>query len=119
MGVGSVHRLLGHLLLPQSHLVVLVSHLDVVGNCWSVPSAGWELVVVRPVRLEHLHDIQVLALKGNCHWGSVQVVEESGVGKDVQKMAGALGGSLPAGQEQRCLTLESGGQGSNQHAIPR
>ena len=96
-GVGRIRLLLGHLLLlPQSHLVVLVSHLDVVGNGCSVSSAGWELVVVRPVRLEHLHDIQVLALKGNRHWRSVQVVEKSGVGKDVQKMAGALGGSLPS-----------------------
>ena len=67
---------------------------------WSVPSAGWELV-----RLEQLHDVQVLLLKGDCHWGSVQVVEDSGVDKDVQKMAGALGGSLSAGQEQCRLTL--------------
>ena len=49
VGVGRVRRLLlGHLLLSQSHLVVLVSHPEVVGNSWSVPSAGWERVVVRP-----------------------------------------------------------------------
>ena len=118
VGVGRVGRLLlGHLLLPESHLVVLVSHLEVVGNSWSVPSAGWELVVVRPMRLEQLQDVQVLPFDGNCHWGSVQVVGDSGVDKDVQKMAGALGGSLSAGQEQRRLTLESGGQGSNQHTL--
>ena len=71
-----------------------------------VSPVGRQLVVVGAVGLEHFHDVPVLSLEGDGHGGAVQVVQESGVGKHVQEVAGTLGGPLPAGQEQRRLTLE-------------
>ena len=114
MGVGVGLLLVGHLLLTQSHLVLMLHHLDVVGDGGGVASVGRELVVVWPVRLQHLNDVKVLSLECDHHGGPVQVVQESGVGKHVQQVAGTLSGPLPAGQEQRRLTLENAGVGLNQ-----
>ena len=72
--------------------------------------AGGELVVMRAVRLQHLYDVTVLTFEGDCHRRAVQVVQESSVSKHIQEMTRTLSRSLPAGQEQRCLTLVGGGK---------
>ena len=61
--------------------------------------------------------IQVLTFEGNRHRRAVQVVQESSVSKNIQEMTGTLSRSLPAGQEQRRLTLVGGGKGLNKHML--
>ena len=53
-------------------------------------------------------DVVVLPFVGHRHGGAVQVVEERGVGKDVEKVLGTFCGTLSAGYEQSCLTLHRG-----------
>ena len=65
--------------------------------------------MVGTVGLQHLHDVVVLPFVGHRHGGAVQVVEERGVGKDVEKVLGTFGGTLSAGYEQSRLTLHRGG----------
>ena len=69
----------------------------------------WELVVAEMVQQTPNEDI-VLVLRGYGNGGAVQVVPESGVGKDVQKVHGIVDCSLPTGQEERSLALKRGGE---------
>ena len=107
MGVG-IGRLGCHL-LPHGQLVLLLllGQLDVVWHRVGVTTVGArrKLVVIGSMGLEHLYDEEVLPLEGDGHGGAVQVVQESGIGKDVKKMTCTLSSSLPAGQEQWSLTL--------------
>ena len=98
MGVG-VGRLGCHLLLPHGQLMLLLlllGQLDVVWHRVGVTTIGVrrELVVMGSVGLEHLYDEEVLPLKGDGHGGAVQVVQESGIGKDVKKMTCTLSSSM-------------------------
>ena len=69
----------GRPLLPQTQLrvvvvvvvMMMVGNLHVVCHPPCVSTTGRELVVVWPVRLEHLHDVVMLSLKGNDHWRAV------------------------------------------------
>ena len=88
-------------------LLLLLGQLDVVWHRVGVSTVGAnrKLVVIGSMGLEHLYDEEMLPLEGDGHGGAFQVVQESGIGKDVKKMTCTLSSSLPAGQEQWSLTL--------------